>query len=302
MPIKNILVPLDGSQLSESVLPMAMVIARQNKARIILFHVIEQHPPDTVHGEHHLTGDEEATKYLDQVSTSLDEGVTVDCHVHTSAERDVAESIVAHSREMNVDLIAMCAHGQSGLQKRIFGNIAQHVLNQGDVPVLLFSPEKVIRSESCNCQCILVPLDGDPDHEAGLPIAVELSQACHAKLHLVMVIHKLSTLPGEQAASAVLLPSATSALLEMDYEEGETYLTNWMGKLLDQNIQVTGEVQRGDPARQIVRAAHEFQADMIVLGTHSKTAMDAFWSGSVTPKLATQTHLPLLLVPVHDDA
>jgi nucleotide-binding universal stress UspA family protein len=115
-----------------------------------------------------------------------------------------------------------------------------------------------------------------------------------------MVIHELSSLPGEQAASAVLLPNATSALLELACEEGEMYLARLMGSLLDKGIQVTGEVQRGDPAKQIVRAAKEFHADMIVLGTHSKTAMDAFWSGSVTPKIATQTHLPLLLVPVHD--
>jgi nucleotide-binding universal stress UspA family protein len=74
-----------------------------------------------------------------------------------------------------------------------------------------------------------------------------------------------------------------------------------IGKLLDKHIPVTGEVQRGDPAKQVIRAAREFQADMIVLGTHGKTAMDAFWSGSVTPKIATKTHLPLLLVPVHDN-
>jgi nucleotide-binding universal stress UspA family protein len=131
-------------------------------------------------------------------------------------------------------------------------------------------------------------------------MAAELAKTCHASLHLVMVIHELSTLPGEQAASAMLLPTATSALLEMGCEDGELYLAELMGKLLDQQIPVTGEVQRGDPAKEIIRAAKEFHADMIVLGTHSKTAMDAFWSGSVTPKIATQTHLPLLLVPVHD--
>ncbi len=300
MAIKNILVPLDGSQLSETVLPMAALLAQQNHARLILFHVIELNPPDTIHGEHHLTNDQEATAYLVRVSQSLAPGLEVDLHVHTRAEKDVAESIVAHSNEMKVDLIAMCAHGQSGLQKRIFGNIAQEVLNQGDVPVLLLSPEKELKTETCSCQCILVPLDGDPDHEAGLEMAVELSQTCHARLHLVMVIHELSTLPGEQAASAVLLPTATSALLELDCEEGEMYLAGLIGKLLEKHIKVTGEVQRGEPARQIALAAREFQADMIVLGTHSKTAMDAFWSGSVTPKLATQTHLPLLLVPVHD--
>jgi nucleotide-binding universal stress UspA family protein len=242
----------------------------------------------------------EAAAYLDQVSQDLPVGVVADRHVHTVAEKNVAESIVEHSRELGVDLIAMCAHGQSGLQKRIFGNIAQEVLNMGDKPVLLISPEKELKAESCTCQCILVPLDNNPDHEAGLNIAVELSQTCHASLHLVMVIHELSSLPGEQAASAVLLPNATSALLELACEEGEMYLARLMGSLLDKGIQVTGEVQRGDPAKQIVRAAKEFHADMIVLGTHSKTAMDAFWSGSVTPKIATQTHLPLLLVPVHD--
>ncbi len=300
MTITKILVPLDGSQLSEAVLPMAGVLAEQNHALLILFHVIEQNPPETVHGERHLTSDQEASAYLSQVRQSLPAGISVEQHVHTSAEKDVANSIVAHSQELRVDLIAMCAHGQSGLQKRIFGNIAQTVLNQGDVPVLLLSPEKEQKTETCTCQCILVPLDGNAVHEAGLDMAVEISQNCHARLHLVMVIPNISTLPGEEAASAVLLPTATNALLDMDCEQGEMYLAGLIGKLLDKQISITGEVQRGDPAKQIVRAAHEFQADIIVLGTHGKTAMDAFWSGSVTPKIATQTHLPLLLVPVHD--
>ena len=299
MTLKNILVPLDGSRLAETVLPLAALLAKQNKARLILFHVLEQNPPDKVHGDRHLVDQPEAAAYLRQVSQELDPEITVDHHLHSSAEKDVARSIVEHSREMGVDLIVMCAHGQSGIQKRIFGSIAQEVLNQGDVPVLLLSPEKELQSESCKCQCILVPLDGNPDHEAGLDMAIELSQTCKASLHLVMVVPELSTLPGEQAASAVLLPSATLALLDMSCEEGEFYLAELMGKLLEKDIAVTGEVQRGDPAKQIVRAAKDFQADMIVLGTHSKTAMDAFWSGSVTPKIATQTHLPLLLVPVH---
>jgi nucleotide-binding universal stress UspA family protein len=300
MTLKNILIPLDGSQLAETVLPLASMLANLSHARLILFHVIEQNPPDTVHGEHHLTDQREASAYLQKVTQSLPAHITVDQHVHSSAEKDVASSIVDHCKDLGVDLIVMCAHGQSGLQTRIFGSIAQKVLSMGKVPVLLLSPEKALKAGSFECQCILVPLDGDPDHETGLDMAVELSQICQAKLHLVMVVHELSTLPGEQAASAVLLPAATSAMLDIACEEGELYLVELMGKLLDKNITVTGEVQRGDPAKEIVRSANDIQADMIVLGTHSKTAMDAFWSGSVTPKIATQSHLPLLLVPVHD--
>ncbi len=300
MTIDNILVPLDGSKLSESVLPLASLLAQQNQAKLILFHVIEQNPPDTVHGERHLIDEPGASAYLEELSNTLPKSVSVDRHVHSSAEKNVADSIVDHCQQLGVDLIAMCTHGQSGIQKRIFGNIAQEVLTKGDVPVLLVSPEKELSDQSCTCQCILVPLDGNPDHEAGLDMAVALSQSCHAHLHLVMVIHDLSSLPGEQAASAVLLPNATSALLELDCEQGEIYLAGLIGQLLDKQLTITGEVQRGDPAKQIVRSAREFKADMIVLGTHGKSAMDAFWSGSVTPKIVTQTHLPLLLVPVHD--
>ena len=300
MALKNILVPLDGSRLAEAVLPLASTLARLSHARLILFHVIEQDPPDRVHGEHHLSDQTEASAYLQKVTQTLAEEISIDQHVHSSAEKDVASSIVEHSREMAVDLIVMCAHGQSGLQKRIFGNIAQQVLNRGTVPVLLLSPEKEGLIEQNACQCILVPLDGDPEHEAGLEMAAMLSQVCQAKLHLVMVVHEISTLPGEQAASAVLLPNATSALLDLECEEAELYLAELMGKLLDKNIEVTGEIQRGDPARQIAHSASEVKADIIVLGTHSKSASDAFWFVSVTPKLASLTHIPLLLVPVHE--
>jgi len=41
-------------------------------------------------------------------------------------------------------------------------------------------------------------------------------------------------------------------------------------------------------------------ADLIVLGTHGKTGSDAFWSGSATPKIASRSQIPLLLVPVRE--
>jgi nucleotide-binding universal stress UspA family protein len=61
---------------------------------------------------------------------------------------------------------------------------------------------------------------------------------------------------------------------------------------------VAAEVQRGAPADVIVKTADRAQADLIVLSTHGRSQMDAFWSGSVTPKVAGRTHVPLLLVPV----
>ena len=56
-------------------------------------------------------------------------------------------------------------------------------------------------------------------------------------------------------------------------------------------------MRRGDPAPQVVAAARG--SDLIVIGTHGKAGMKAFWSGSVASKIITQTHHPILLIPVN---
>ena len=52
---RRIMVPLDGSRLAESVLPMVTLLARDLGAQIWLLHVVEERPPQAVHGEPHLT-------------------------------------------------------------------------------------------------------------------------------------------------------------------------------------------------------------------------------------------------------
>jgi nucleotide-binding universal stress UspA family protein len=65
-------------------------------------------------------------------------------------------------------------------------------------------------------------------------------------------------------------------------------------------LAVTAEVRRGDPAATIVETARQSGADLIVLGTHGTTGMDAFWEGSVTARVAARSRVPLLLVPVRE--
>ena len=67
-------------------------------------------------------------------------------------------------------------------------------------------------------------------------------------------------------------------------------------------LTVKAAIRRGDPATAIVEAAYAAHADMIVLGTHGKAGMDAFWAGSISPKISGRSKLPLLLVPVAEHA
>ncbi len=300
---KHLLVPLDGSRLAEAALPAAAYLAQTLDAPVTLFHVIERDAPQAIHGERHLRDPDEARAYLDEVAAhAFPSGLHVERHVHTSEVNDVARSIVAHVGELEPDLIVMCTHGWGGLRGWLFGSIAQQVIGLGKTPVLLVQPAEDGGAPAFACRRLLVPLDGDPEHEQGLPIAAGLAHACGAALHLVVVVHTLRTLPGEQALTGRLLPGATSALLDLTQQDAGRYLHQHVAQLQAVGLSVSADVRRGDPAKAIVRTARRAAADLIVLGTHGKSGMDAFWSSSVAPKVASQTYAPLLLVPVREPA
>jgi len=294
---KHLLVPLDGSNLAATVLSAAVYVAQITGATVTLLHVIEHNPPQAVHGERHLTTVDEARRYLATIAATLPPSITVKQHVHPNEEDDVARSIVVHAREFGVDLIVMCTHGRSNLRRWLSGSIAQKVIALGHTPVLLIRPP-LTDASAYLCQRILVPLDGDPAHEAGLTMAIEVAQTCHASLHLIMVVPTPHTLTGDGVATARLLPATTAEALNMLRISAASYLQGQEARLTAVGLPVTTEVLRGDPATAIAQAANTANANLIVMATHAKTHLDAFWSGSVAPKVTSRARLPLLLVPV----
>ncbi len=296
---QHILIPLDGSHLAEAVLPAAAYLAQTFGSQVTLFHVIERAAPSQIHGATHLTTNSEACAYLDQVADrAFPTGSRVERHVHTGAVNDVAPSIVEHAAEFEAELIVMCTHGRGGLRSWLVGSIAQQVISLGTTPVLLIQPTPTGSAPAFLCHRLLVPLDGDPDHEQGLAVAATLAQRCASTLHLLTAVHTLSTLPGRRAATARFLPGTTSALLDLKAEQAATYLQQQVTRLDATGLTVTAAVVRGDPAQAIVHTAHQLDVDVIVLGTHGKKGPEAFWTGSVAPKVAGQTQVPVLLVPV----
>lgn len=299
--IRKILVPLDGSNLAESALPPAAFIAAVFQAEVILIHVVENRPPEEVHGEPHLTDATAAEEYLEKTALqAFPEEVTVSSHVHMGDARGVAETITEHINEMGIDLVVMCTHGQGGVRKFLFGSIAQQVIGLGSRPVMLIQPKSSGETGLFKCAHILAPLDGDPIHEQALDLAIRLAGSCSASIHLVTIVPTTRTLPGEEAATAILLPGSTSAILDLAEQHAERYLHALMEKMGDQGIAVSFEVRRGDPAEVIVETARRIEADLVVMATHGKAGTKAFWAGSVAPKVSDRTRLPLLLVPVSE--
>jgi nucleotide-binding universal stress UspA family protein len=296
---KHILLPLDGSQLAETAVPVVVYLAEKLKAQVTLLHVIEKNAPETVHGQKHLVNEDEAYRYLAGIATKhFPKNVKVNRHVHTDEVEQVSTSILQHSAELDPDLIVMCAHGQGGLRDFMVGSIAQQVINTGKVPVLLLQPRISGSPQFTGFERIFVALDGNPEHETGFQVAVELAEQLKASIHLIQVVPTLSTLDAKRAPTGTLLPATTMALLDIDEDTASDYLAEKMKTLRAQKIEVSAEVERGDPARQVVQSADAHATQLIVLGTHGKSGLNAFWTGSVAPKIVEQTQIPILLVPV----
>ncbi len=138
---RRVVVPLDGSPVAEGILPFILGIAGPLDLDVVLVRVIQPIPPTVIEGASHVIVDDieartaEATEYLAATAAGLaDKGVKVQTAVR---QGDPALEIVATGIQTAADLIAMTTHGRSGLGRLVFGSVAQAVLRQADVPVLL---------------------------------------------------------------------------------------------------------------------------------------------------------------------
>jgi nucleotide-binding universal stress UspA family protein len=295
---QHILVPLDGSSLSEKALLPAAVLGQTLGATVTLLHVIERNAPQEIHGDRHLTTTAEALEYLKKTALkSFPPGVKVDTHVHTEEVSNVPRSIIEHAGEFEPDLIVMCAHGEGGLRDLVVGSIAEQVIGHGKTPILLVQPKEGLEELKFTFKNFLVALDGQSEHDQGLYVSAKLAKCTGAELNLLTVVPTMGTLKGNKAATSLYLPGATAAMLEYTEDSARDYLKERSATLAKTGLVAQIEVRRGDPAAVITGSAENSKVDLIVLCTHGKAGMGAFWAGSVAPRVVGMTQIPILLVP-----
>ncbi len=125
--IHAILVPLDGSPLSDEAVPVAAGLAKQFGARIDLIHVFKKrkHPNELAQPPRPL---DHATQLLRRDGFD----------VHPDfLEGDAADGILAAAADHSADLIVMESHGRTGLSRLVLGSVAEGVVRRAPVPVVV---------------------------------------------------------------------------------------------------------------------------------------------------------------------
>ncbi|MFZ0452185.1 MAG: universal stress protein [Ignavibacteriaceae bacterium] len=295
--IKHLLVPLDGSPLAESVLPVTAILAKKTETDVTLIHIVEEDPPEKIHGQQHLTSPEQAKAYLKSISElKIFKGVKVEIHVHEERVQNIPLSIAEHTNELHQDLIVMCTHGSGGLHEFLFGSIAQKVISIGKKPLLLINPDNT--HDNCKFNNFLIPLDGNPEHEGAVHFASWLAKICGAAIHLLMAIPYFGNMSGKVTASNRFLPGTTSKMMDMIIPDALEYLEKIQKDLTAEGLKVTSSATRDNPDKAIIDMAKDINADLIIQATHGTMGVEAFWEGSITPRVSKISKIPILLVPV----
>ncbi|MFZ2447175.1 MAG: universal stress protein [Syntrophobacteraceae bacterium] len=298
----NLLVPLDGSQLAESVLPIVRRLAELMPCAVKLLHVIEKRPPSTIHGDTHLQDVAGAERYIAAISEKLgDWGVRVSSHVHTVPQGDIPKCIAEHAEELEQDLIVLCTHGSGGVKRFVFGSNAEQVLTHGKTPVILVKADEYARPPAFGPKSILALLDNTPESAPVLTASVEFANLSGAGLHLLYVVPTLGSVSPEEAPGGRLVPHATRLLLELEAEETSTRMRDEVRGLVSQNIEGSGSVVRGEAGPAVVGAARKLDADLIVLATRGLAGLGAFWAKDLVPGISAEYDGVLLLFPTLRD-
>ena len=143
---KNILIPTDGSPLSQKAVVQGVALAKSVGAKVTAFFaappatpiVYRDHLPVgyATPGEHEEMIKKTAAKYLGFVERAAKKaGISCES-VHVTSDYP-EEGILKVAQKKKCDLIVMATHGQGGLRGMFIGSVTQKVLNQAKIPVMV---------------------------------------------------------------------------------------------------------------------------------------------------------------------
>ena len=141
---QKIMVPLDGSELAECVLPHVATLAQGSQVKNVVFtYVVEPfHQPTS----DYILNDKQVAKIEDERKISTEaylkqlvnrvkyEGVSVQYKVLSGK---IAESLADFAEKNQIDLIVIATHGRSGVSRWVWGSVADRILRSSCVPVLM---------------------------------------------------------------------------------------------------------------------------------------------------------------------
>ncbi|MGE5262472.1 MAG: universal stress protein [Acidobacteriota bacterium] len=292
---RRMLIPLDGSPLAEQALPLAKALAERFQSSVTLFRAIEP-VRETLREEGARVSVADQVELMRGLALEYLEIAHRDFEsIHVPAERVVrvghpASAILDLAETARADLIVMATHGRTGIQRWVYGSVADKVLTGARSPLLLVRAKPMPLAET-RISRILVPLDGSELAEGALPFAQELARAFDAEILLLRV----------WAPSAYIIEGYPAGRSVVEFDEVaqasvQEYLRQENRELQNQGLRVKWETEIGPTADGILQAVETHAASTIVMSTHGRSGLGRWVMGSVAERVLSASPVPVLLV------
>jgi nucleotide-binding universal stress UspA family protein len=304
-PIRLVLCPVDFSESSARCLAHAAALARWRQARLSVLHVespIVQRLPHTRAQEWtdpgaHQSDHERIRREMEALFAAVGEPADrADLIVDLGQP---VSHILSRAAALGADLIVLGTHGLGGFRHLVLGSVAEKVLRRAPCDVLVVPPQGASTARLPYAS-IVCGVDFSVSSQRALDVACELAVDSGAGLTVVHVIGW----PWDESASpdfAAMPPEQATALAEYRrYLEttAATRLRDLLGSSAAQPARCTAVVRHGRSHRELLGAARDSQADLIVVGGQGHGAVSLAMFGSTASQVAREASCPVWIARV----
>ena len=282
MPLRKILVPLDGSKLADRILGQVRRILLREDAEVRLLRVLPE-PLQYEGSPAQRKRLEEAQCHLEKHREVLcDQGARVSCTTVSSG--DPAEKILEYAGKYKPSLIAMSTHGRTGIRRWTRGSVAERVLRGSPFPLLLWNPfrSRTGKQSPPRFAKILVPMDGSEQSAGVLPIVAEMARLYESKVLLFYVSELYPVVSEYPVVQLPMTPKEVAKLLEP-----------YRKRLQGISVRIVTTI--GTPALSILDAAKKEGVDLIAMTTHGRSGFSRWAFGSVAEQVLRHCPYPLFV-------
>lgn len=300
--IDRILCPVDLSPCSRTALQHALSLARWYEAKVTVLYVFRQvpvvdtaaaalgagiyAPPVTLPEVDRAALERRVAEFV--ATTPGADGV----ELHIREGLNVREEILREAEATGADLLVLGSHGLTGVKRLVLGSTAEDVLRHAAAPVLIVPAHAEGAPPSgVPFKRIVCAVDFEADSYRALRYAFDLAQESDAQLTLLHSVEMPAVHVGAEdlafdleSARQTVMRDARERLAGLVPESAQAYCT------------VHAEVADGQAHVAVLRLAAEVDADLIIMGVHTRRALDVAVFGSHTQAVVRAAHCPVLTV------
>ena len=211
----------------------------------------------------------------------------VSCQVR---EGDPAHEILEEADAFAADLLVLGSRGMTGIEEFFLGSVARNVAKHSQRPVLLAkAPRNGLRS-------VVFATDGSDHSRHAATFVANLPLPEEAVVTIVHAVRPNNPFPGILPTDPQEFHAAAEEVRRNQERLGEVHLTGAATILQTGGKQTAQQLRVGDPAEEIIAAAQETGADLVVAGARGVSLIKGLMVGSVAERLLRQVKGRVLLV------